>query len=188
MTALREFLGRDHDLACRRRVFRIHDALETEEASFLRIERTRVYFDDILLITRHRQRGVLFLLFNGLFAGAFLLGTLVAWSSDVPPGAVYAFLVLASPFVLAFLIRVILGVDVITVYGRRTTARMKFGFRKGRAREVYRALALDIRSRQQAASAPGNPPAAPTEALPPPPPAPQPPEGPRVEPPAPGMA
>jgi len=172
MTPQRRYLGADHDMASRKKVFRLPDALETDEASFIRIERTRVYFDDVLAITRHRQLGLPFMVFNGLMAGGFLSGALFSWMSKAEPGLIIFFGVVALPFVLALAARLVFGVDVITVYGRRTMTRMKYFFRKGRAREVFEDLTREIDARQQkAAPAAAPPPALPPEPPPSPPPA-----------------
>jgi hypothetical protein len=171
MTPHRRYLGADHDMAGRKKVFRLPDALETDEGSFIRIERTRVYFDDVLAITRHRQLGLGFLIFNGLLGGGFLIGAVSAWVSTSVPG-LFIFLGIDSlPFVLAFILRLLLGVDVITVYGRRTMTRMRYFFRKGRAREVFEDLTREIEARQQKAALAAAPPPAPPPEGPPPPPA-----------------
>jgi hypothetical protein len=172
MTPSREFLGRDYDPAGRRTVFGLPDALETDEAVLLRIERTRVYFDDILAITHHRQLGFVFLLFNGLFATGLLIGAAASWMSDAPRAAVVTFSILSSPFVLAIILRLALGVDVITVYGRRTSTRFRFAFRKQRARDIFRDLTLKIRARQESIADSVLPPP-PVPDLPPPPPPPE---------------
>jgi len=165
----RVFLGRDQNLAGYRRVYEIEDGLEVDENSFVEIERTRVYFDDVLGMTYHRQMGVGFLIFTGLFA--LFLGALTLAVAVENRGEPVAALVLGCftlPFVAAFVLRLALKVDVITVFGKRTMASMKFGFRKERAREIYRDLSRKIRACQEkaAASLP-KPPAPPEAPLPP---------------------
>jgi hypothetical protein len=149
MTVGRRYLGGDQNPGGYRRVFELEDGLEVDENTLIEIERTRVYFDDVLGITYHRQRGVAFLVITGIFALIFiaLMGTLYASTGE--PAAAAVFGVFAAPFVLAFFLRLLLGIDVITVYGRRTMARMKFFFRKARAREIYQGLSAKIRSRQE---------------------------------------
>lgn len=159
-------LGRDYDLGSYRKVYRLPDALEVDENSFIRIERTRVYFDDVLAVTYHRYYGALFLFFTGLFAAAFLL---LATAIDEEAGTV-AFLLMASPFLTAFVVRLAFRVDVVSVFGRRTLARMKFSFRKRRAREIYDDLVRRIRAVQERLAAQAPPPApAPAADLPAPP-------------------
>ena len=75
------------------------------------------------------------------------------------------------PFVAAFVLRLALKIDVITVFGKRTMACMKFSLRKARAREIYRDLTRKIRACQEKAAAAmpkPAPPPAPEVPLPPP--------------------
>ena len=171
----RVLLGRDQSLAGYRRVYEIEDGLEVDENSFVEIERTRVYFDDVLGITYHVQMGVAFLVGTGL--GSLFFGglALIAALGNAEFGVAILFGCFAAPFVVSFVLRLAMKVDVITVYGRRTMACMKFGFRKQRAREVYRDLTQKIRACQEKAAAAlpkPAPPPAPEVPLPPAPPAP----------------
>jgi hypothetical protein len=168
----RTYLGVDANLGGVRRVFEIEGALEVDENNFTQIERTRVYFDDVLGITYHQQTGVAFLLFTGVMA-VFLGAIAIIVAVDGTPEGAIVLGICASPFALAFFLRVLLKVDVITVYGRRTRAIVRFGFRKSRARMIYNDLTAKIRARQAKALAeqppPPPPPAAPDLPLPPPP-------------------
>ena len=166
MKAAREYLGVDQDMAGRRKVFRIVDALETDEASFLRIERTRVYFDDVLAITRHREYGVVFLTLCGFLSVALIGAGLAVWAASEQVVGLVFFCVFAAPFFIGFILRAALGVEVVSIYGRRTMTRVKFWFRKEKANEVFETLVAECQSRQQKNAPP--PPAAPP--LPPPPP------------------
>jgi hypothetical protein len=167
----RTFLGRDQNLGGQRRVFEIDGGLEIDENNYVEIERTRVYFDDVLGITYHRQMGVAFLVVTGLavlfFAGIGLLGL----TGDGEAAVSIVFACIAAPFLVSFVLRLILKVDVITVFGKRTLACMKFGFRKARAREIYHDLTTKIRACQEkaAAAVPQPPSPAPVVPLPPPP-------------------
>jgi hypothetical protein len=167
----RTFLGRDQNLGGYRHVFEIEGGLEIDENNFVEIERTRVYFDDVLGITYHRQGGVAFLVITGI-AALFFGGTgALALAGGAEAGVAIVFSCLATPFLVGFVVRLILKVDVITVFGKRTMARMKFGFRKERARRIYRDLTQKIRACQEKAAsaipAPAPPPA--DVPLPPPP-------------------
>jgi hypothetical protein len=174
----RTFLGRDQNLAGYRRVYEIEDGLEIDENSFVEIERTRVYFDDVLGITYHVQMGAAFLIAMGLCALFFGGIALIAAFGDAEPAAAIVFACLAAPFVAAFILRLALRVDVITVFGKRTMASMKFGYRKARAREIFRDLTQKIRACQEKAAA-----AVPKPAPPPAPEVPLPPPAPEVQPP-----
>ena len=167
----RTYLGGEPNLGGYRRVFEIEGALEIDENNFTQIERTRVYFDDVLGITYHQQVGVAFLLLTGVFA-VFMGAIAMIIAVDGQPEGAIAMAVCAVPFAVAFFLRVLLKVDVITVYGKRTKATIRFAFRKNRARTIYNDLTAKIRARQAKALAeqpPPPPPAAPPEPPPPPP-------------------
>jgi hypothetical protein len=174
----RRFLGRDSEssgvhivallflgplvllMSLRRKVFLVDGALEVDEDLNYDIERRRVYFDDVLAITYHRVLG-------GLHVGAlafcmvvFGLAALGFWSEDELVAA-GVFLGIAAVFLALAIVRLILGIDVITVYGRRTRARMKFGWAKARARRTFQELVDLVRARQSEAAqaiAPAPPP------------------------------
>jgi len=132
----RVFLGGNYGFAGRQRVYGTAEALEVDENEGWDVRRRRVFYDDILLVTYHRYLGWAFLLITGLAAGLFgLIGLGVAFAE--PASGISVGLVFAFPFALAFLLRLIFRVDVVTVYGRRTKAVIKFSFRKARAREVF---------------------------------------------------
>lgn len=167
----RKFLGRDQGVGGYRHIFEIEGGLEVDEHNFVEIERTRVYFDDVLGITYHRQMGVVFLVLMGLAALFFGGIGLLVLAGDAERGAAVVFAVLAAPFLVAFVLRLILRVDVITVFGKRTMARMRFHVRKARAREIYLDLARKIGASQDRAAADAPPPPVPPRAEPPAPPA-----------------
>jgi hypothetical protein len=170
MAAPRKYLGRDQNMAGMLSVYLLQDSLEIDEMTFVEIERTRVYFDDVLAVTYHRAVSLGFAILMGLVGG--ILGAigviLVAQKEWV--GAI-SLLMIASPFLITFAAHLILKTDYITVFGRRTLARMRFRVRKGRAREVYGELTDRIRTVQTAAAA-AQPPPPPPESpeLPPGPP------------------
>jgi hypothetical protein len=178
MVAPRVYLGGDYDLGGRRRVYALTDALEVDENSFVQIERSRVYFEDVLAVTYHRIFGAAFLVFNAIFTLGFALIGLLTAMDRFSRDASIVFFIFASPFLMAFLVRLIFRVDVITVFGRRTKARMRYGFRKGRAREVFGEIVRAVRRAQEEASrqaAAQAPPAEDVPLAPPPPASPEPP-------------
>lgn len=167
----RTFLGRDQNLGGIRQVYRIDGGLEVDEHSFVEIERTRVYYDDVLGITYHRELGAGFLILTGIFSVAFLALAGIIYGSSQEVGVTIFMVGLSFPFLLAVLLRLIFRVDVITVYGRRTKARMKFFFRKALARRIFLNLANETQGRQEktaAAQPKPPPPALPPEPPPPP--------------------
>jgi len=168
----RTLLGKGSSLSSRHRVFRTADAIEVEEAEGYDVTRRRVWWDEVLLVTYHRRVGwafvVAMLVFMSLF-GFFGLILLIASPSVQSAGYLAALLL---PFALPLALRLLLRVDVVTVYGRRTKAEMQFWFRKAQARQVYQQVCRLARERQQRLR---NAPAPRRPAPPPPPPAPMPP-------------
>jgi hypothetical protein len=160
MATPRQYLGRDQNLGAAIRVYLLPDAIEIDELTFVEIERTRVYFDDILAITYHRAVSIIFLVLTGILGGLPTLGALIMLTKSQEAAAV-GFLFMGVPMLLMFFGHLILRTDVITVFGRRTMARMRFGIRKGRARKVYTELVEKVRIAQDAIRAAQPPPPAP---------------------------
>jgi hypothetical protein len=146
-----------------RSVFEIDDGLEVDEVNLAIIERTRVYFDDVLGITFHQTAGVGFLIFVGICALFFGVAGVSAFADgNAIAGTVLA--VVALGFGAIFLLRAALKVSVITVFGKRTLACIKLPMRAGHARRIYDDLSRKIRACQDRAAA--------AQPKPPPPPAP----------------
>ena len=163
MVAPRTLLGRHDVLFFRERVYELQDALEVDEFTLTTIERRRVPFDEVLAASTHQRRGAVFLALTGFFAlacGAGVAALLMAGEEAAIVGAVVLG-PLAAGFLFAFILRLALGVDVITVYGRRTMARMAFGYRKAQAREVFERLTRRIREHQEKLAAELPPPPGP---------------------------
>jgi uncharacterized membrane protein len=156
-----------------RSVFEIDDGLEVDEINLAIIERTRVYFDDVLGITFHQVVGMGFLIFAGICSLFFGVASVSAFS-DGNAVAGTVLLIVALSFGAIFLLRAVLKVSVITVYGKRTMACVKFPMRTAHARRVYEDLARKIGTCQDRAAAEAPPPPvppAPDLPLPPAPPA-----------------
>jgi hypothetical protein len=104
------------------------------------------------MVTIHREMGPLYLFIMGSVA-AFFLGiamVIVGANVDLWPAALL-FVLLGSPALVAFLVRLLLGVDVVTIFGRRSKASIGFTWRKRRAREVYGAICAAVRSAHRVA-------------------------------------
>jgi hypothetical protein len=178
----REFLGSDYSSYARRKVYLLVDALETDEFLSVRIERTRVYFDDVLAITYHQQRGLGVLLFAGIpafFFGLMAIGLMLDAGSATFGVGIF-FLVVTLLFVAVLVLRLAFPLSIISVQGRRTNTRMKFWLRQGRAQGIYARLVDEIQARQNKVAASIPPPPAPPEIPSPPPPAAAAPEPPPV--------
>jgi hypothetical protein len=152
----RTLLRRSRTLVGSEAAFLTADGIDVDSTLNYEVVRRKVFFDDLLLVTLHRERGVAYLVVNGLFA-AFFLGLsilIVAIDTDAWPGAL-PFFVAGFLFLLAFLIRLAMGRDVVTVMGRRSRAVLRFGsFRKERAREVYGQICAAVRRGQSAVTPP----------------------------------
>lgn len=147
--ARRVLLGTRSDLATRQRVYRIPDGLEVEDIQHFEVTCRRVFFDEVIAVTYHRFLDWPFLAATGALAAlAAFVALLVGLGAGPGPGL--ATLALAGlPFALAFFLRLSLGVDVVTVHGKRSRARIHFWLRKARAREVFAQVCHLARERQQ---------------------------------------
>jgi len=144
----RTYLGAASGFETRQRVYATRDCLEIDEIEQYDVTRRRVFYDDVLLVTYHRFRGWVFLLLTGLAALAAAALSVEIARTEARAGLVL-FALFGLPFLLAFVLRATLGVDAVTVYGRRSKARLHFPFRKGRAREVLMQICRSVRQAQQ---------------------------------------
>jgi hypothetical protein len=176
--ARRVRLGKAYSWVERQSVYLTAEALEVDHVDSLEVNRRRVFFDEVLLVTLHAQTGVASLLV-GSAAGAALTGWL-AYLTRSESRARAVFLGLTALFLLVLGAAAFLRTWTVTVYGRRALARLQFRMRAERARLVYqdlcrraeeaqRALAERLAAAAPPAAAPPLPPAAEGEPpLPPP--------------------
>jgi hypothetical protein len=144
----RTLLARRSGLSSVERVYRTRDAIEVEELEGYDVTRRRVLFDEVMLVTRHKEVGwgfVLAMMALLTFTGFM---TLVVGVVD-PKSGVLTGLFFVLPFVVLVALRLILRVDIITVQGPRSRARIPFWFQKERANEVFRLVARLAREHQQ---------------------------------------
>jgi uncharacterized integral membrane protein len=148
----RKVLGRSRSFGSRATIYQGADALEIEVSEQYEVVEKRVLFDDVLMVTIHREKGVFYLILTALLALFFLgIGILiVSVNVDAWPAAIF-FGVFGFPFLIAFLTRLLLGVDVVTVFGRRSKTDLRFALRKQRAREAYGTICAAVRSAQRRA-------------------------------------
>lgn len=182
MISKKKLLGAHSTFTGQQRVYEMNDSLLVDDHRPTEVQRYRVFFDDVQAVTFHHYKGMAFLATTGILG---ILSTIVAVGIMIlepVAGAIFFFL-FGLPFIVLFLLRVTLGVDSVTIYGRRTRARVSFWFGKQRAWDAYRQVAERIRRHQEkAAPRPPPPPAADPFPAPPP----LPPQPPPPEPPAPG--
>ncbi len=135
-TETRTRIGRFNDIATRQIVYQTGEALEIDEIDQFEVVRRRVYWDDILLVTFHTMVGMAFVITMAVFFVLFLAIAGILQSSHENDAAMW-FAGLSAPFLLALFTRVLFKRDVITVYGRRSKASMRFTFRKTYARDKF---------------------------------------------------
>jgi hypothetical protein len=146
-------LGTTTQAFAREAVYELPDGLETESSEHYEVIRKRVLFEDVLLVTYHRETGVWFVILNAFIGVFFLfLGVLIVNAQRTGNAFWYAlpWIVMALPFLIAASLRAILGVDVVTTFGRRSKAILRFTFRKRRAREIYGHICAKVRQAQRA--------------------------------------
>jgi hypothetical protein len=163
----RKLLGTASNLATRVRVYLAEDAVEIDEIEGYSGTRKRVLFDEVLLVTLDRRRRMGSLLIWGAPALFFTAIAGIGSRSAPLAGALMLMALLGGPFWLGFLAHLAFGVDHVTVFGKRSTAQIRFSLRKRRAREVFALLTNRARDAQRAAvAAPQSPvpPASGTEA------------------------
>lgn len=152
-------LSRWATLSTREAVYQTPDGIEVDSSEQFELIRRRVLFEDVRLVTYHRQRGVAYLLATGILALFFIvLGAFVASIGAESWGAAAIFFMMAFLALTAFGLRLVLGVEVITIFGRRSKAVIRFTFRKQRAREVYGTICAAVRNAQRVrpATSPGS--------------------------------
>jgi hypothetical protein len=138
----REYLGSHVGMAERMRVFRTPEALELDTSDRYEIRRQRVFYDEIVLVTLHRERG------GGpypwFFGGLALIAGLLALAfSSASPQAYNVFLASAGLLALLSAAGFLLTSWIVTVFGIRTRAR-----RNGRGRSMTRSARPPPRRRR----------------------------------------
>jgi len=142
-------LGTRRGLLSVARVYRTADALEVDEIEGYDVARRSVLFDEVLLVSYHRELGwPLMLVLAVLLTLATVVSALVALAS--PRAGLATFALTGLPWAALGALRLGLRVDVVTIYGIRTKATIPFWFRKRRAREVFTLVCRLARERQQA--------------------------------------
>src|SRR5688572_13799943 len=147
----RRLLGTRGNLGGATRVYRTQDGLEIDDAEDERIFRKRVFWDEVLMVTLHHGRDVPFVIFALIGAGFLALFSFAMGAAASVVAGVVMSLLTWVPLVVYTIVRVVQGVPTVSVYGRRTMARLTFPLRPGRARAVYAEISGAARRRQDAA-------------------------------------
>jgi len=165
--AKRKLLGRNAGVMLREIVYETPDAIESEAHEGYEVTRKRVLFEEVLLVTIHREVGLPYVITMAIAAAIF--GGIAILGRREPAIAI-SFAILALPFLIGCLVRLVLKLDYVSVFGRRSKAAMRFSLRKRRAREVYGRIcsrALEVQRAMVQKETPGEPPVADTPPAPP---------------------
>lgn len=144
----RTLLGGQSGVSSFSRVYRAGDAIEVDEIEGTDVTRRRVLLEEVLLVTHHREYGTAFVVtMAGIITVFGFFGGLLA-TVQLTAGLVL-FGLAGLPALVALVWRLALGLDVVTVYGPRTRARIHFSVRKQRCRQVYGLVCRLVRERQE---------------------------------------
>ncbi|HEX6161079.1 MAG TPA: hypothetical protein VF111_12985, partial [Thermoanaerobaculia bacterium] len=123
----------------RNAVYQLPDAVEVESSQIFNVVRQRVFFDEVTMVTLHRDPTPSFLIVTGLYSLFFgMIAVILGISGSTI--AAWIFGGIALPGAIAFVVRAILGVSVVTVIGKRSRAAIRYKLRQKRAREVFEEL------------------------------------------------
>lgn len=150
--AKRVLLGTRTALGRRQRVYRFPDGLEVEDSETFTVTLRRVFFDEVLLVTYHSYIGWPFVLVLAGLAAWFGFVALAVGAGNGWAAGLVAFVLGPLPLLAAAVLRLVLKVDAITVYGKRTRASLHFWLRKQRGRELYQLICRLAQERQEQAA------------------------------------
>jgi hypothetical protein len=148
-TPVKTLIGRDNSLASTGRVYETDDAIVAETSDQYELSRKSVLFEDILLITFHREIGWMFVAVQSVIIVFALLVAGTTYAANGPFLSVAIIAAFSIPSIIALIVRLIFKVDVISIFGRRSRAAIRFSFRKKRARELYGRLCYRTRQKQR---------------------------------------
>jgi hypothetical protein len=134
VSTVRRYLGSAHTLSERVRVYWAEKALEVDRLESYEIRRSRVFFDEVLLVTLSSKRGgVLPWVTFGFAALAWFISVLV----QSEPAASQALTWVALGLLAIGAVLFLTPLWVVTVFGRRTRARMQFRLGERKARDLF---------------------------------------------------
>jgi hypothetical protein len=145
-TAKRTRIGRNNDFATRQIIYRTPLGIEVDELDHFEVVRKRVFYDDVLLVTLHRQQTWGFLVLAAIVV--LLFGGLAVVAKDVAPLAMTLGAVAAVALVFAT-IRLLYQIEVVSVFGRRSKASIRFGFRRARAARMFNEICANVAAAQR---------------------------------------
>jgi hypothetical protein len=139
-------IGRTSNFATRQLVYRTPVGIEVDELDHFEIMRKRVFYDDVLLVTYHRQQSWGFIVLSALVL--LLFGGLAIVAISVPPLAMTLAAVAAVALILGTM-RLLMQVEVISVFGRRSKAAIHYAYRKAFARRMYNEICANVAAAQR---------------------------------------
>ncbi len=130
----RVYIGSIRSWGDRSRIYRTPEALEIDLLDHYEVRRRRVFFDEVQLVTLHETRA----------AGPYpwILGFLALFSLlfaalPLPPFARTFLFVVAGVCVLGAIVMIASPVWIVTTFGKRSRAQIRFRFVEGKARSIY---------------------------------------------------
>ncbi|HEY2323852.1 MAG TPA: hypothetical protein VGJ82_13425 [Thermoanaerobaculia bacterium] len=145
----RTLLGTESGIATRQRVYETEEGVIVESTDQYELSRKSVLFEDIVLVTYHREIGLTYMIVLTAIEFTFLAIAGISYANGAPLGAAAAIASIALPILIAIIIRAVMKVDVVSIFGRRSHAKIHYSFRKRRAREVYGRICHQARQAQR---------------------------------------
>ena len=152
----RTLLGSAVDLGNRQRVYETAEAVVVDEANGISGRRTRVFYDEVVLVTFHEYIGWALVIVMGCLAFVGV-GTTVLLAVGKLVGAAVAAGLMTLVLLGVMVARLVAKVQAITVYGRRSRARVTFWLRGRRARATFSRLCARVLHAQERPAAPPAP-------------------------------
>lgn len=129
----RIYVGSVRSWGDRSRIYRTPEALEIDLIDHYEVRRRRVFFDEVQLVTLHETRVAgPYPWILGFLAFVLLLSALPS-----PPAVRTWLLAIAGLCGLVALLTIASPVWIVTAFGRRSRAQIRFRFREAKARAVY---------------------------------------------------
>ena len=144
----RKKLGASRGVSLRHCVFRIAEGLEIDDVDHFSVRRRRVFFEDVVLVTLHSSVARAHVIVHALLAFIVLGIAIACFTADAPEGG-WVFVAIASPFVVFALLHLTARTHTVTVFGRRTRARIDVRFSRAKAQRRFEELSMAASSRQR---------------------------------------
>lgn len=158
MSSRRDQLGGMWSLHERQHVYLTADALEIDQTDGYDVTRRRVFLNDVVLVTVHHERrwglALTFWMVAGLVAAPGAVAVLIASEHGDFERVLWVVLgflgIPAAVLVLLGLVPLLVLTPVLSVFGRRTKAAMRFTCRRRRALAVRERLVAAVTAAQAA--------------------------------------